>query len=80
MELTSTEHTAYAAEAYELVDFIMCNKQLSQRDSDMALDHWQYGVTHAELAAEHGISRSRVAQILARVERKVLDGLKFYAV
>lgn len=80
MELTTTERSAYAQEAFELVDQIMCDKKLSQRDSDMALDYWQYGVTQAQLAAEHSISKSRVAQILAKVERKVLDGLRLYAV
>lgn len=80
MELTTTEHSAYTAEAFELIDFIMCHKQLSQRDSDMALDRWQFGLTYAELAAEHGLSKERVRQILARVERKVLEGLKLFVV
>jgi RNA polymerase sigma factor (sigma-70 family) len=78
MELTSTEYSAYATEAYELVDFIMCNKQLSQRDSDMALDRWQFGLTYQELAEDYGVSKERVRQILAKVERKVLAGLRLY--
>jgi DNA-directed RNA polymerase sigma subunit (sigma70/sigma32) len=76
MMLTTTEHHIYGQEAYHLVDHIMCELELSQRDSDMALDRWQYDMTYKALAEDYGVSKERARQIVAKVERKVLKRIR----
>ena len=79
MILTDTEHAVYAMEASDLAGSILEDLEVSQRNGDIAMDRWQYGMTYKELAEEYGISTERVRQILAQVERKVLRRLRALA-
>ena len=76
MILTDTEQAVYANEASDLAGSILEDLKVSQRDGDIAMDRWQYGSTYAALAEEYGVSKERIRQILARVERKVLIRLR----
>ena len=76
MILTAPEQAVYAKEATYLVDSILEGLEVSQRDGDIAMDRWQYGSTYAALSEEYGVSKERIRQILARVERKVLIRLR----
>ena len=76
MELTNTEYSAYANEAFDLVEECFVLGKVSQRNGDIALDRWQHGMTYDAIAAEYGISKERVRQILAQVERKVAFRLR----
>ena len=79
MILTDTEQAVYAMEASDLAGSILEDLEVSQRDGDIAMDWWQYGLTYAALAEEYGVSKERVRQILAKVERKVLLRLRALA-
>jgi len=76
MILTDTEQAVYAIEASNLAGCILEDLEVSQRDGDIAMDRWQYGLTYRALAEEYGVSTERVRQILAKVERKVLLRLR----
>jgi hypothetical protein len=72
MILTDTEKAVYAIEASELAGSILEDLEVSQRDGDIAMDRWQYGMTYKALAEDYGVSKERIRQILARVERKLI--------
>ena len=79
MILTDTEQAVYANEASDLAGSILEDLKVSQRDGDIAMDRWQYGMTYKELAEDYDVSKQRIQQILAKVERKLMLRLRALA-
>ena len=79
MILTDTEQAVYAMEASDLAGSILEDLKVSQRDGDIAMDRWQYGMTYKELAEDYDVSKQRIQQILAKVERKLMLRLRALA-